>query len=166
MLRGPFLEDACVATPRVVPDIASLKPLVGEKLGVSDWFDVTQERIDMFAEATWDKQWIHVDPERAKRESPFGGTIAHGHYTLALTPSGMNQILEVRGVRMVVNPGVEKVRFREPVRVGQRVRMHATLRDFRSLPGGGARITVSASFEIEGVSRPALIGDAQIVYFP
>jgi acyl dehydratase len=155
-----------VATPLVVPDIASLKALVGQKLGVSDWFEVTQERVDMFAESTCDRQWIHVDPERAKRESPFGGTIAHGHYTLSLTPWGLGQILEVRGVRMMVNPGVEKVRFREPVRVGQRIRMHATLRDFRAVPGGGARITVTATFEIEGTSRPALIGDAQIVYFP
>jgi acyl dehydratase len=150
----------------VIPDVRSLHGWVGSKLGSSDWLEITQQRIDLFAEATGDKQWIHVDPERAKRESPFGGTIAHGHLTLALAPFFFAQILEVKGVRMIVNPGIEHMRLRAPVRAGDRVRMHATLKDLRDLPGGAIRATLSLQFEVEGQSRPAAFGDAALVYYP
>ena len=95
----------------VIPDVRTLRDWVGKKLGCSDWLEMSQKRIDLFAEATGDKQWIHVDPERAKRESPFGGTIAHGHLTLSLAPFFFGQIVEVKGVRMVVNPGIEHMRL-------------------------------------------------------
>jgi len=150
----------------VVPDIASLKPLVGSELGVSDWVDITQERIDLFARATGDDQWIHVDPERAARESPFGGTIAHGHLTASLAPMLLSQIIEVKGARMLVNPGIEKMRFRSPVPSGSRLRMRATLKALRDLPGGAARATVRIRFEVEGERRPAAFGDALLVYYP
>jgi acyl dehydratase len=150
----------------VLPDIASLKPLVGSELGVSDWLEITQQRIDLFAQATGDDQWIHVDPERARRESPFGTTIAHGHLTLSLTPRLLAEVLEMRGARLLVNPGVERMRFRAPVRCGDRVRLRASLKRLRELPGGGARATIGIVFEIDGSARPAAFGDALIVYYP
>jgi acyl dehydratase len=150
----------------VLPNIGALRDWVGKKLGNSDWLEITQRRIDLFAEATGDHQWIHVDPERARRESPFGTTIAHGHLTLSLSPVLLRQILEVEGVRMIVNPGVEHIRLRSPVRCGDKIRLHATLKDARDVPGGGMRATISVSFEIEGQKKPAAFGDALIVYFP
>ena len=150
----------------VLPDLRSLHDWVGKKLGSSDWLEMSQQRIDLFAEATGDRQWIHVDPERAKRDSPFGGTIAHGHLTLSLAPFFFGQILQVKGVRMIVNPGIEHMRLRAPVRTGDRVRMHAMLKDLRDLPGGALRATITLQFEIEGQDRPAAFGDAALVYYP
>jgi acyl dehydratase len=155
-----------MASPLVVPDLEALKPLVGVRLGASDWTLISQERIDLFAEATGDHQWIHVDPERAKRESPFGTTIAHGHLTLSLAPSLLAQIVEVKGASMMVNPGVERIRLRAPVRAGDRVRMTATLKALRDIPGGAVRATIAISFEIEGQRRPAAFGDALLVFYP
>jgi acyl dehydratase len=149
----------------LLPSVASLRDYVGKKLGVSDWLEITQRRIDLFAEATGDHQWIHVDPERARRESPFGSTIAHGHLTLSLSPFLLSQILEVEGARLIVNPGVEHMRLRSPVRCGDKIRMHATLKELRDVPGGGVRAVVGVSFEIEGQRKPAAFGDALLVYF-
>jgi acyl dehydratase len=146
-------------------NITALRDWVGKKLGTSDWLEITQRRIDLFAEATGDYQWIHVDAERARRESPFGTTIAHGHLTLSLSPLLLAQIVEVRGVRLVVNPGIEHMRLRSPVRCGDKIRLHATLKDLRDVPGGGVRATVSVSFEIEGQKKPAAFGDALLVYY-
>jgi len=148
-----------------LPSIAALRERVGTKLGTSDWVEITQRRIDLFAEATGDHQWIHVDPERARRESPFGTTIAHGHLTLSLAPMLLAQVVEVQGVRLIVNPGVEHIRLRAPVRCGDKVRLHATLKDLRDVPGGGVRATISASFEIEGQKKPAAFGDMLLVYY-
>jgi acyl dehydratase len=107
-----------------------------------------------------------VDPERAKRESPFGTTIAHGHLTLSLAPAFLAEIIEVKGTRMLVNPGVERMRFRMPVRCGDRIRMRAELKKLRELPGGALRGTIAISFEIEGQKRPAAFGDVSVVYYP
>lgn len=150
----------------VVPDIASLRSLVGKELGASDWVLISQERIDAFAVATGDDQWIHTDPERARHESPFGGTIAHGHLTLSLAPRLLRDILEVKGARFLVNPGIEKVRLRSPVRAGDRVRMKATLVRAREIRGGALRATLHMVFEIEGEKRPAAFGDALLVLYP
>jgi len=155
-----------MAEPLVIAKIEGLHDWVGKKLGTSDWLEMTQERIDLFAEATGDKQWIHVDPERARKESPFGTTIAHGYLTLSLAPFLFGQIVEVRGARMTVNPGVEHMRLRAPVRCGDRVRLHTTLKDLREIPGGALRATITMQFEIEGQSRPAAFGDAALVYYP
>jgi acyl dehydratase len=144
---------------------AELETAIGKPLGKSDWLEITQKRIDQFAEATGDHQWIHVDPERARRESPFGSTIAHGHLTLSLSPFLLSQILEVEGARLIVNPGVEHMRLRSPVRCGDKIRMHATLKELRDVPGGGVRAVVGVSFEIEGQRKPAAFGDALLVYF-
>ena len=145
--------------------LRDLESKVGQEVGVSPWVEIAQQRIDEFAKATEDFQWIHVDPARAKN-SPFGGTIAHGHLTLSLAPFFFGQIIEVKGVRMIVNPGIEHMRLRAPVRSGDRVRMHATLKDLRDLPGGALRATLTLQFEIEGQSRPAAFGDAALVYYP
>jgi len=148
----------------VLPNVAALRELVGKKLGSSDWIEITQRRIDLFAEATGDHQWIHVDAERARRESPFGTTIAHGHLTLSLSPMLLTQILEVQNVRLIVNPGVEHIRLRSPVRCGDKIRMHVTLKELRNVPGG-MRATMSVSFEIAGQKKPAAFGDMLLVYY-
>jgi acyl dehydratase len=155
-----------MANLRVLSGVDALEPLVGEELGVSDWLEITQERIDLFARATNDHQWIHVDPERARRESPFGTTIAHGHLTLSLAPFFLSQIIRVDGARMLVNPGSERMRLRSPVRCGDRIRMRALLKRLRTLPGGAARATITITFEIEGQKKPAAFGDALLVYYP
>ena len=155
-----------MATRTVLPEIASLESLVGKELGPSDWIEISQERIDTFAAATGDDQWIHTDPERARRESPFGGTIAHGHLTLSLAPRLLRDILEVKGLRLLVNPGIEKVRLRAPVRAGQRVRMRATVTKVREIQGGALRASLHLVFEAEGEKRPAAFGDVLVVLYP
>ncbi len=150
---------------RVVPDLASLRSLVGEDLGPSDWLEISQERIDAFAAATGDDQWIHTDPERARRDSPFGGTVAHGHLTLSLAPRLLREILEVKGTRFMVNPGIEKVRLRSPVHAGDRIRMRGMVTKVREIKGGAVRATLHMVFEIEGEKRPAAFGDVLLVLY-
>lgn len=134
---------------------------VGEEIGVSDWVEVTQERINKFADATGDHQWIHVDPERAKAESPFGGPIAHGYLTLSLGPALMSSILTVRGFRMGLNYGCGKVRFPSPVPVGSKLRLGATLESVDEIPGG-VQVTLVLSFEVDGADKPSCV--AQVIY--
>ena len=136
--------------------IEGVQALVGRHLGHSEWVEITQERVNQFADATGDHQWIHVDPERAARESPFGGPIAHGYLTLSLLPMLMPQILEVTGFRMGVNYGSEKVRFPSPVPVGSRVRAGATL-DSADPIDGGIAMAVTVTVEVEGGSKPAMV---------
>lgn len=135
-----------------------LKAKVGEELGVSDWHEVTQERINAFAEATEDFQWIHVDPERAK-ETPFGGTIAHGLYTLSLGPKFAYSMFSLEGFAFGLNYGYDRVRFPAPVPVGSRVRMRATLAKVDDVPGG-LQFTVTQTFEIEGADKPACVAES------
>lgn len=132
-----------------------LRAAVGNHLGHSDWVEITQERIDLFADATGDHQWIHVDPERAKA-GPFGTTIAHGYLTLALTNMLLPQVVRVEGISMGVNYGTDKVRFPAPVPCGSRVRAGAELAAVDEVPGGvQARIRVTV--EIEGAAKPACV---------
>src|ERR1041384_2343068 len=144
--------------------LEELKAMKGQEIGVSDWHPVTQEEINKFADATHDHQWIHVDPERAKKESPFGGPIAHGYYTLSLAPHLMEQIVAVKGIRMGVNYGLNKLRFPSPVPIGKRVRMKATLADVEDIQGG-AQATVGMAFEVEGESKPACVAEAVYRYY-
>jgi acyl dehydratase len=139
-----------------VEGVEGVQGLAGKHLGYSDWVEVTQEQVNQFAEATGDHQWIHVDPERATRESPFGGPIAHGYLTLSLLPMLMPQILEVTGFRMGVNYGTEKVRFPSPVPVGSRVRAGATL-DSATPFDGGVQMVVTVTVEVEGASKPSMV---------
>jgi len=144
-----------------VSGIEELKGKAGEHLGYSDWHDVSQDQVNLFADATGDHQWIHVDPDRARKESPFGGPIAHGYLTLSLAPALLPQILQVQGISMGVNYGCNKVRFPSPVPVGSRVRAGALLASVEDV-AGGAQVTMDVTFEVEGQEKPACV--AQVVY--
>ncbi|MCW2531279.1 MAG: putative enoyl-CoA hydratase 1 [Blastococcus sp.] len=144
-----------------VAGIEGVQGLVGQHLGYSVCVQVTLEQVNQFADATGDLQWIHVDPERATKESPFGGPIAHGYLTLSLIPSLLPQIVEIEGFRMGVNYGTEKVRFPSPVPVGSRVRAGATLESATPFEGGIA-MNMGVTMEIEGGTKPAMV--ATVVY--
>jgi acyl dehydratase len=139
-----------------VDGVEGVQGLVGRHLGHSEWVTVTQEQVDLFAEATGDHQWIHVDPERARAESPFGGPVAHGYLTLSLLPMLVPQIIEITGFRMGVNYGLEKVRFPSPVPVGSRIRAGATL-DGAEPFDGGVQLVVTVTVEVEGGTKPAMV---------
>lgn len=142
---------------RIFNGIDEVETAVGEHLGYSAWFPVTQDRIDKFADATEDHQWIHVDPERAA-QGPYGGTIAHGYLTLSLLPVLGAQVMRVDGISMTVNYGSNKVRFPEPVKVGSSVRAGAEILSF-ARTAKGATIVVRYTIEIEGAGKPALVAD-------
>ena len=142
---------------RTITGLEELKAAEGEQLGSSDWHAVTQADIDAFADVTGDHQWIHVDPERAQ-QTPFGGTIAHGYYTLSLTPMFNAQIFGLDGFAFALNYGLNKVRFPAPLPVGSRVRMHAKLKALDEIPGG-AQITVEVTFEREGGEKPVCVAE-------
>ncbi|EDY55785.1 MULTISPECIES: MaoC family dehydratase [Streptomyces] len=138
-----------------VNGLDELKKLAGSDLGTSEWIEVTQERIDTFADATGDHQWIHVDPEKAAA-GPFGAPIAHGYLTLSLFIPLFTELLDVQGVTTKVNYGLNKVRFPSPVKVGSRIRLVAKLTDVEEVPGG-VQITVDGAIEIEGGAKPAAV---------
>lgn len=147
--------------PTTYDTLAGLADLVGQPLGSSDWVTVDQSRIDAFAAATGDLQWIHVDPERA-RAGPFGTTIAHGFLTLSLLPMLFDSGFAIADVKMGVNYGLNRVRFVTPVPAGGRLRAHFRLLAFESLPvpaGFGAQMTVEATIELEGAPRPACVAE-------
>ncbi len=139
-----------------VDGVEGVQGLVGRHLGYTDWTTITQEQVDQFAEATGDHQWIHVDPERARRESPFGGPIAHGYLTLSLVSAMLPQVVEMTGFRMGVNYGTEKVRFPAPVPVGSRVRAGATLEAATPFEGG-VQMNLGVTIEVEGASKPSMV---------
>jgi acyl dehydratase len=149
---------------RIFNGVTELGAAVGEQLGVSDWHDVTQEQVDLFADATGDHQWIHVDPARAA-EGPFGGTIAHGYLTLSMLPVLVAQIYRVEGVSMGLNYGTNKVRFPAPVPVGSKVRASAQLVELTQT-GIGTQAVVRVTIEIDGGSKPACVADVVWVYVP
>jgi acyl dehydratase len=138
--------------------IDELKSRVGEELGVSDWREVTQEDVNAFAEVTGDDQWIHLDVDRA-RETPFGGTIAHGYFTLSLAPRFSYDLFNLEGVAFGVNYGCNKVRFPAPMPVGERVRMRMKLQDVSDIPGG-AQITMLLTFERDGGDKPVCVAES------
>jgi acyl dehydratase len=145
--------------------LAELPSYTGKELGVSDWVEVTQDRVNLFADATDDHQWIHVDVERANRETPFGGPIAHGYLTLSLLIPMWSQVLTVTGTTMAVNYGLNKVRFPAPVPVGAKVRLTATLADVEEITGG-YQLTVSAVIERDGGDKPVCIAEPVFRFFP
>jgi acyl dehydratase len=136
---------------------------VGHDLGHSDWLEITQERVDLFAEATGDHQWIHVDPERAD-EGPFGGTIAHGWLSASLLPVLTQQIYRVQS-RMGVNYGLDKLRFPAPVKVGTRVRAQSSLVAVDEVAGGAVQLSVSTTIAAEGAAKPALVAQTLSRYY-
>ena len=145
-------------------ELKDIKSVIGQELGVSDWHLVTQPEINAFADVTHDHQWIHVDVERAKKESPFGGPVAHGYYTLSLAPYLMSQIWSVQGVKMGVNYGLNRLRFPAPVLVGKRVRARATLNKVEDVPGG-IQVTVGITFEVEGSDKPVCVAEGVYRYY-
>lgn len=143
---------------RVIKGLSELQAMVGQKVGTSDWVDVTQERVQAFADGTGDHQWIHCDPERARRESPFGTTIAHGFFTLSLGPALSEQIYRVEEVKLVLNYGLNRVRFPNPVKIGSRVRMSTDLIGLKAT-SSGYQATFKQTFEVEGDTKPACVAE-------
>ncbi len=145
---------------------AALKALEGTEVGVTDWMEITQDRVDQFADATDDHQWIHVDPERALH-GPFGGTIAHGFLTLSLVvPLASHVELPIEGVKMALNYGLDRVRFTNPVRVGARIRLRREILEVVEAKDGGVQVKNGMTIEIEGEERPAAVAETLVrVYF-
>jgi acyl dehydratase len=144
---------------------AELKDAIGKHLGVSEWLEIDQARIDTFADATGDHQWIHTEPERAKK-GPFGSTIAHGYLTQSLVNYFLPQIIDVRGISMGVNYGADRLRFPAPVPVGSRIRGSAELIKVEEVKGGAIQSTVRVTVEIEGSDRPGCVIDTISRYIP
>jgi len=151
--------------PLAIPDVASIQEYVGKPLGPSDWVSVSQEQIDQFARATGDDQWIHTDVARARKESPFGTTIAHGYLTLALAPMLLPQLLHVDNASRVINYGADKVRLPVPVPAGAKLRLSGEIKRVRRVPGGAARVTIGLLFHVEHIKRPCCSAEAIFVYF-
>jgi acyl dehydratase len=145
------------------PQLSELPPLVGSTLGISEWLNVDQARIDRFAAVTGDDQWIHVDPVRAAA-GPFGGTVAHGYLTLSLVPVMVRTAFKIGGVRMTVNYGLNKVRFPAPVPAGSRLRGHFKLLTYEAI-AGGAQIVVEVTMEREGHSKPVCVAESVARHF-
>ena len=141
-----------------ITGLDEMRAKVGAEIGVSDWHEVTQEEIDRFAAVTGDDQWIHTDPERAT-QTPFGGTIAHGYYTLSLHPRFAKQIVQFEGFAFAVNYGLNRVRFPAPLPVGNRVRMRIELLAVDDVVGG-AQITMKLTFESEGALKPVCVAES------
>ena len=140
-----------------ITGLDQLKEAAGQDLGTSDWHEVTQKDIDTFADVTGDHQWIHIDVKRAK-ETPFGGTIAHGYYTLSLAPMFSEQIMKFEGFAFAINYGLNKVRFPAPLPVGAKVRMSAKLAGVEDIPGG-VQVTMALTFETEGGEKPVCVAE-------
>ena len=143
---------------RTITGLDELKKAEGDTVGSSEWHDVTQEAVNAFADATGDHQWIHVDPERAK-QTPFGGTIAHGYYTLSLAPMLSEEVLSLQGFAFGLNYGLDKVRFPAPLPVGSKVRMTAKIADVADIPGG-AQLKLELTFEREGGEKPVCVAES------
>ncbi|MBZ4016201.1 MaoC family dehydratase [Streptomyces purpurogeneiscleroticus] len=147
-----------MADPRVFGSLEELRGAVGEELGPSDWLEVDQKRIDLFADATGDHQWIHIDQEKAKA-GPFGTTIAHGYLTLSLLPALVPQLMRVDNVKMGINYGTNKVRFPSPVPVGSRLRATAKIAEVTEVPGG-VQLTTTVTVEREGGDKPVCVAES------
>ncbi|MDR1678257.1 MAG: MaoC family dehydratase [Prevotellaceae bacterium] len=147
----------------IISNFETLESLIGQEIGVSDYHQITQEQINLFAEATLDFQWIHTDVERAKTESPFGNTIAHGYLTLSLLPYLWAQIVEVQNLKLQVNYGIEKFKFNQPVPVNSKVRLVAKVVSAVNLRGV-VRANIGVKLEIEGNRKPAYEGEVVFLY--
>jgi len=151
---------------RILNSPDALKDLVGQEIAVTDWFNVTQERIQQFADATLDHQWIHVDVERARRESPFRAPIAHGFLTLSLLPHFMHEALEIKqGIRLGVNYGLNRVRFVSPVRAGSNIRARVALQSLKDVPPSGVEAVFNATVEVENGEKPCCVADWVVRYY-
>jgi acyl dehydratase len=149
---------------RILDDLDALAGIAGEELGLSEWLEIDQERVDRFADATGDHQWIHVDAERAA-SGPFGGTIAHGYLTLSLIPFLGSQVFALQTPGAKLNYGLNKVRFPHPVRVGSRIRSRVTLGQVTDL-AAGKQLTLRHVIEIEGQDKPACVAETVVLLLP
>ena len=150
---------------RVFSSAAEMAAAVGTELGVSGWVEIGQERIDRFAEATGDRQWIHIDPERARRESPYRKTVAHGYLTLSMLPVFIYDVIRLEAVRQSVNYGSNRVRFPAPVPAGSRLRGRIRLLAAEPMADGALRATLQTTVEIEGSERPACVAETIAVHY-
>jgi acyl dehydratase len=150
---------------RVFETFDALKAAVGSEVGVSEWVEVTQGRINLFAEATGDFQWIHVDVERAKRELPQGKTIAHGLLTLSLVPTFFKSVLRLDGLKNSLNYGSNRVRYLAPVPAGSRLRGRIRIEEAVDAPPNGLRVTYRTTVELDGAERPACVADTMAVHY-
>ena len=148
----------------IINSFEDFEAYVGQELGVSDYVELSQERICQFADATLDHQWIHVDTEKAKAESPFGTTIAHGYLTLSLLPYLWDQIIEVHNLQRMMNYGMDKMKFAQPVLSGQHVRMKTPLQELANLRGA-VKTTIKFTIEIQETGKKALEGLATFIYY-
>ena len=148
---------------RTFESVADLAAATGETIGQSDWVTITQEEVNLFADATGDHQWIHVDPERAK-DGPFGKTIAHGFMTLSLLPRLQHDMYTVKGIKLAINYGLNKVRFPSPVPVGSKVRATTSLVGVEDLGNGTVQGTMSTTIEVDGSPKPACVAESIIRY--
>jgi len=142
--------------------IDELKEYVGKEIGVSDWYHITQDKINLFADATGDHQWIHIDVERAKKESPYKRTIAHGYYTISLAPVLISQIFELKRKKMGINYGINRLRFPAPAPVGEKIRIKAELKELTEIKDNVYQAIFLLTFEIENQEKPACI--AEVIY--
>jgi acyl dehydratase len=144
---------------RVIDGVEELRGLAGQEVAIGDWFTITQAQINAFADVTHDRQWIHTDPERARRDSPFGTTVAHGFLTLSLLSHLHSQAVQIRGnVRMAINYGVNRVRFTSAVRAGSRIRTRSVLQELKEI-ADGIHLVWTIAVEIEGTTKPALVAE-------
>jgi acyl dehydratase len=143
---------------REIASIEALHELAGQEVALSDWIEVTQEQVNLFADATGDHQWIHVDVERSKRELPFGGTVAHGFLTLGLLPKIMGQSISMGNVKMLLNYGLNRVRFPSPLPVGSKVRGRIVLQSVEEIPGG-AQVVWEVTMEREDADKPVCVAE-------
>ena len=147
----------------VIGSFEEFEKHIGKDLGVSDYHTITQEQINLFAEATLDNQWIHTDPERARKEGAFGGTIAHGYLTLSIVPYLWEQIVKVNNLKMMVNYGIDSLKFAQPVLVNDEVRLHAKLDNIIDLRGT-VKTEMKVKLEIKGKKKPAFTGGLFFLY--
>ena len=147
----------------VIKNFDDFKSYLGKEIIVSDYIEITQERVNQFAEATSDYQWIHLDKERAKKETPFGGTIAHGYLTMCLAPYFISETMEFSGLKMGINYSLEKMKLTQPVRVGAKLRMRAHLIEIKNLRGT-VKATLRLRFEMPGIVKPACTAEVTYLY--
>jgi acyl dehydratase len=144
---------------RIFNGFDEIKSAVGTEIGASEWIEITQDRINKFAEATCDDQWIHVDQDRAKQELPGGNTIAHGLLSLSLAPMFIRSVMELRGLKSTLNYGADRIRYLTPVPAGSRLRGRTTIAEVEELPPDGLRVNYHLVIEIEGGKRPACVAE-------
>ncbi|WP_423458591.1 MaoC family dehydratase [Ottowia sp. VDI28] len=159
------MTSISVSSLRIVHGLPELLALKGQHVGTSGWMAITPQMVQAFADSTGDRQWIHLDAERAAKESPFGGTIAHGFLTLSLLPALSASTLSVQGTRMSINYGLNRVRFTAPVRVGKRVRLHLESADMEPERDGSVKMTWRSTIEIENEAKPACVAETLAKYY-